>query len=172
MLKAELAQVLIARAWAHNLDQGAALQRPWPWADMRPLARLDFARQQAARYVLDDDSGRTLAFGPGYRPDSALPATGGNTVISGHRDTHFALLREVRLGDQIRLQTVDGREALYEVDNLQVVDEHELWVAADHGTDELTLITCWPFDALTPQGPERLVISAQRIKPLVRGLWH
>ena len=37
--KAELAQVLLERAWEKTLA-GEARARPWPWADTWPVARL------------------------------------------------------------------------------------------------------------------------------------
>lgn len=168
VLKAELAQLLIARAWQANLSGGIATERPWPWADMRPIARLELIEQRESLYVLDNDSGRSLAFGPGLRVSSTAPGRGGNTVISGHRDTHFSALRHIEVGDRIQLQTVRGRLIDYRVTRLRIIDQSENWVAAEHGIDELTLITCWPFDALTPRGPERLVVSAERSNTVTR----
>ena len=31
----------------------------------------------------------------------------------------------------------------------------------DRGLDELTLVTCWPFDAVAPGGPLRYVVVAE-----------
>jgi Ca-activated chloride channel family protein len=43
------------------------------------------------------------------------------------------------------------------------------WVAADHGETRLTLLTCYPFDALQPGGPRRYVVSAAlEAQPRVR----
>ena len=39
----------------------------------------------------------------------------------------------------------------------------EVWVTRSGGPTRLTLITCWPFDALRAGGPERYVVIAQRI---------
>lgn len=161
--KAELAQVLIEAAWDKNLQAGRQQNKPWRWADTTPVARLEFARQGASMVVLSGDSGRILAFGPGHSPDSPLPATGGNSVLSGHRDTHFSVLKSVAHDDLIHVQTLQGITASYRVNNIRVVDKSAVGVKADNGIDELTLVTCWPFDALDAGGPARLVISAQRI---------
>jgi sortase A len=112
--------------------------------------------------VLSGDSGRILAFGPGHRSNSPLPATGGNAVISGHRDTHFAVLRSVVNGDRIWVQTLAGDTVHYEVHDVQVVHKSQVGITGDNGHDELTLVTCWPFDAIDPGGPERFVVSARR----------
>lgn len=165
--KAHVAQALIEQAWVRNQAQGSIEARPWAWADTRPVARLRFVRQQASMIVLAGDSGRTLAFGPGWAPTSALPGRAGNTVISGHRDTHFALLRGIAPGDPIDVETVAGTILGYRVTSRAIVDRSQVAVADDHGIDELTLVTCWPFDALARGGPLRLVVSARRMD--VRG---
>ena len=67
-LKAELAQVLIARAWASG-----SVQRPWPWADTWPVAELIVPGLDVSRIVLAGDSGESLAFGPGHSFASAMP---------------------------------------------------------------------------------------------------
>ena len=38
-------------------------------------------------------------------PGSALPGKTGNCIIAGHRDTHFRMLKDLRKGDEIILQT-------------------------------------------------------------------
>jgi sortase A len=58
---------------------------------------------------------------------------------------------------------VDGRTLTYRVDRLDVIDEHDLSVTEQRGIDQLTLVTCWPFDAITPGGPLRYVVSASRL---------
>jgi sortase A len=161
--KALLAQALIQRAWAANLDGGSPQARPWSWADTTPVGRLEFVRQRQSMIVLAGDSGRVLAFGPGHRPGSSLPGGGGNSVISAHRDTHFAVLEEVDVGDIVKVEGVDGRTLTYRVDRLDVIDEHDLSVTEQRGIDQLTLVTCWPFDAITPGGPLRYVVSASRL---------
>ena len=160
--KAVLAQVLIQRAWAANVDDGRPSERPWSWADTTPVGRLEFVRQRRSMIVLAGDSGRILAFGPGQRPGSARPGKAGNSVISAHRDTHFAILEDVRLGDLVKAENIEGRTVTYRVDALDVVDEHDLAVTEQRGIDRLTLVTCWPFDAIAPGGPWRYVVTASR----------
>ena len=162
--KAWLAQCLIERAWQRSVAAGDPV-RPWPWADTRPVGRLVFVRQARELVVLSGDSGRTLAFGPGHRVQTAAPGAAGNSVISGHRDTHFRLLRELRPGDEVRVQRGDGAWRSYRVADAQIVDKSRVDLAEDHGRDELTLVTCWPFEALRAGGPQRSVVQA-RADPL------
>lgn len=162
--KAALAQTLIERAWQDNVATGRAEHRPWGWADTVPVGRLEFVRQHASMVVLAGDSGRVLAFGPGHRTGTALPGSAGNSVISAHRDTHFKILRDIGAGDLIRVDTLDGRRLVYRVESRQVVDHRDLTVVEQQGIDQLTLVTCWPFDAITTRGPERLVVTATRLQ--------
>jgi len=162
--KAVLAQVLIAHAWAGNLDKGKPVERPWSWADTMPVARLEFVRQRKSMIVLAGESGRVLAFGPGHRQDSAVPGAPGNSVISAHRDTHFAVLQTLGIGDPIQVENIEGRTVSYRVDRFEIIDEHDLSVTDQSGVDRLTLVTCWPFDAMAPGGSQRYVVFAGRVR--------
>jgi len=112
--------------------------------------------------VLDGVSGRTLAFGPGHVPGTPRPGRPGNTVLSGHRDTHFRFLARLRHGEQLVLDTLDGGSRRYRVVGGQVVDERAIGVLADTEVSRLTLVTCYPFDAVLPGGPLRYVVTALR----------
>src|SRR5690606_24420042 len=101
--KATLAQLLLERAWAARGADGST-PPPWPGADMRPVARLQLPAQGSDLVVLAGDSGRTLAFGPGWAEASTAPGAAGTVVLSAHRDTHFAVLRAVRPGDPVLLE--------------------------------------------------------------------
>ena len=41
-----------------------------------------------------------------------------------------------------------------------MVDHRDTWVAEDTLDTRLTLVTCYPFDAIRPGGPLRYVVSA------------
>jgi len=159
--KAQLAQILIERAWARTLA-GEAEVRPWPWADTWPVAKLEAPAQGVSLVVLSGASGRTIAFGPGHQHGTALPGARGNSVIGGHRDTHLSFLRHVRKGEDLHIQSPDGSRARYRVAQLDVLDKRDTWVTHNVGGSRLTLITCWPFDALRAGGPERYVVIADR----------
>lgn len=159
--KALLAQVLLERAFARALagDEGV---RPWSWADTEPVAKLRVPRLDVDVIALSGASGRTLAFGPGHIPGTSAPGTPGNVGFAGHRDTHFAFLEDVRPGDVIELVEPGGLRR-YLVEGATVVDEQDVWVLAQTGADRLTLVTCWPFDALVPGGAERFVVHARAV---------
>lgn len=157
--KALLAQQLLQQAW-ERVEQGEAGAKPWSWADTTPLTRLRVPRLNVDQIVLAGASGRTLAFGPGHVTGAALPGSGGNIVISGHRDTHFSFLQELKMGDAIELALPGGQILHYRVVNQSVRHQNDVWVMDGGFTRQLTLITCYPFDDLTPGGSLRYVVVA------------
>ena len=160
--KAWLAQELMQRAWL-RVNAGEDRATPWPWADTWPVARLSSKSHDVDLIVLAGGSGRTLAFGPGHLGASALPGEIGNMVIAGHRDTHFAFLRNVEPGTRVSVESFGGATYVYEVTGLNVVDSRTGSLLLDTDDPMLTLVTCYPFDAVNPGGPLRYVVTAQRV---------
>lgn len=159
--KAELAQVLIGKAWQRTLA-GETAVKPWPWADTWPVARLEAPQQGIDLYVLAGANGRTIAFGPGHVFGTAAPGTAGNSVIGGHRDTHLAFLKEAWVGERFVIERPDGQRVAYRVSDMRIVDKSAVQVMEQAGADRLTLVTCWPFDALKAGGADRYVVTADK----------
>lgn len=160
-VKAWLAQQLLLQAWS-DTRQGEPQVTPWPWADTWPVAKLKVERLGVDQVVLAGASGRTLAFGPGHLFGSAVPGGEGNSIISGHRDTHFRFLKELQLGDHLEVVRSDGRRVQYAVYRRTVRHQDDVSVLNLPDT-QLTLITCYPFEALVPGGPERFVVEARPV---------
>ena len=157
--KAALAQVLLERAFARSVATGQPV-KPWPWADTWPVARITFPRLHRAVIVLDGASGQALAFGPGHvagTPDAGDPGT---AVYAAHRDTHFALLGQVKPGDEIAVDRIDGRRARFIVAGAQVVRWDASGVDPHAPGRALALATCWPLNAKT-HGPLRFLVWAR-----------
>jgi sortase A len=161
--KAWAAQRLIDAAWhrEHRLSQIAA---PWPWADTRPVAKLTLGEGSTATtlFVLEGSSGRNLAFGPVHDAASVAPGALGNSVIEGHRDTHFKILRTVQPGDRVSVEAPDGSRFVFVVTDARVADSRRTRILLDADTALLTLVTCYPFDAINPGGPLRWLVTAER----------
>jgi sortase A len=160
--KAWFAQELMQRAWL-RMTAGNDRAAPWPWAETWPVARLSVPAHEVELIVLSGGSGRTLAFGPGHLGASASPGAPGNSIIAGHRDTHFAFLRDVAIGDRMNLETPDGATYAYEVTGADIVDSRSGSLVLDMDGAYLTLVTCYPFDALDAGGPLRYVVTARRL---------
>ncbi len=164
--KAWLAQGLIARAWDRTLA-GERQVSPWPWSDTWPVARLGFPQHGLSLMVLRGDQGASLAFGPGWTESTPRPGEAGVSVISGHRDTHFRVLRDLQPGEILTIQTSEGQFLAYRVVETGVVDRSLGWQwpldRFASGNPELLLVTCYPFDAQVPGGPLRYLVHAERI---------
>ena len=158
--KAALAQHLIASSWASAVKGES--RAPWPWADTRPVARLTVPSRGIELFVLAGTSGRSLAFGPGHVDGTAMPGSSGNSVIVAHRDTHFAFLRNLDADDVIAVEDLKGRLTRYRVREVAVVDKGDTRLLDPADSPQLTLITCWPFDAVAPGTPLRYVVIADR----------
>lgn len=160
-LKAKLAQLLLEISW--RSERAGQRLKPWPWADTYPVAKLTIERDGSEVIVLAGASGRTMAFGPGHLDGTPMPGDNGNCVITAHRDTHFAALQFVGPGDRIMLERPDGRRVEYLVKATRVVRKQDTSVIRQDGRPRLTLITCYPFDAIRPGTPLRYVVVAERI---------
>jgi sortase A len=159
--KAIVAQLLLERAFTETIATGHTV-KPWSWADTVPVARIEVKRLGVTTIALAGSSGQSLAFGAGHVEQSAAPGEPGVAVYSGHRDTHFRFLRDVRIGDEIDIVRRDGKAFRYLADAASVVRFDASGIDPVAQDSELVLSTCWPFDALTP-GPERYVLHATMI---------
>jgi sortase A len=157
-VKAGLAQILLDRAFESSLAEHRPV-KPWPWADTAPVARVSVKRIGASDVVLSGGSGQAMAFGP------ALLARRGRgvTVLAAHRDTHFAFVRDLRKGDMVRLERIDGSVERYRVSTFQTVRWDGFAVPSDPPRALLALATCYPFDA-TESGPWRRVAWAEKVE--------
>lgn len=157
--KAVLAQALLERAW-RRAERGEVRVRPWPWADTWPVARLEAPTRGVKLIVLAGATGSSLAFGPGHLSGSARPGTAGNVVLAGHRDTHFRFLQDLGPGEPLVLTSPDGSRRIFRVQDTAVRDRAETDLIRPTREPTLTLVTCWPFDALVPGGPLRYLVRA------------
>jgi len=153
-VKAELAQWLIERSWQQT-QQGHKNARPWPWADTRAVGVLSIPGLGIRQIILEGNSGRNLAFGP-VLLDGTL---GQDLVISGHRDTHFQFLQDLQAGDRLIVQTEHTKQQ-YEVIATEIIDSRTSRLVIEPGTNRISLVTCYPFDAPLAGGPLRWVVTA------------
>ena len=156
LVKAELAGVLIQRAFASHLDDGAP-HRPWRWADTYPIAVLSVDRLDLSRHVLTGASGESLAFALGHVDGTTQPNGDGNCVLAGHRDTEGAFLQDLEVGDVLRLRTHDTQR-VYVVSRVDIVSETAIRVLDPTPERKLTLATCYPFDGVRAS-PLRFIVT-------------
>ena len=159
--KALLAQVLLERAFAASLADGQPV-KPWSWADTWPVARIEVPRLHHSEIALAGSSGQALAFGPGHVERTPEAGEPGTAVYAAHRDTSFAFLGDVRIGDEIRVTRRDGRAFRFRVTVTSVVPWDAPGIAADADGRHLVLATCWPLDARL-SGPLRYLVHAELV---------
>ena len=163
--KAWLANQFIEHAWQTTL-QGESKVRPWPWADTWPVAEIQIPRLDIRQLILSGDSGRVLAFGPGFTESSARPGESGLSIISGHRDTSFSFLEEIHVGEQIIIKNAQD-VTTYTVEELAIVDQRVFQIDDQIMKDQrasLLLVTCYPFDALRSGGNKRFLVLAKKVE--------
>ena len=160
--KAWLSQQLLQRAWQRSQTSGQPI-KPWRWADVNPVAKLEVPRLQKSLLVLNDASGEAMAFGPGLAGGNPQLATHSTVAIGGHRDTHLSFLEHVVVGDRITLHSIDGQSHHYQLADMQVVDSRtqSLQIATD--VPGMVLVTCYPFSATQTGGPLRLIARATMV---------
>ena len=123
------------------------------------LAKLSIPRLNAEYYVVEGAGKKELRRGPGHLRGTAMPGTLGNCIIAGHRDTHFRVLKDLRRGDQIVVQTRDG-EFVYKVTGLTIVSPKNTKSLQPSRQAVLHLITCYPFYYVGP-APKRFIVQAE-----------
>ena len=126
-----------------------------------PLGRIEIRTVSLEAMILEGTDARTLRRAAGHIPGTALPGQQGNVVITGHRDTFFRPLRNIRKDDEIMLTTLSGSYR-YRVDFTEVVEPGDTGVLDNSDDAILTLVTCYPFYFVGP-APQRFIVRAHRI---------
>jgi sortase A len=127
----------------------------------RTLGRIEIKTIGLAAMILEGTDAQTLRRAVGHIPGTPLPGQRGNVAITGHRDTFFRPLRNIREDDEIRLTTLSGSYR-YGVDSIKVVEPENMEVLGDSEDSILTLVTCYPFYFVGP-APKRFIVRAHRI---------
>jgi len=124
-----------------------------------PLALIEIPRVGVRAMVVEGVDGKSLRRAVGHIPGTSLPGMAGNVVLAAHRDTLFAGLRDIALGDRIAVKT-DRQSYTYRVGSIDVVAPTAVEVMDPTAESVLTLITCFPFDFVGP-APMRFVVRAE-----------
>jgi sortase A len=125
------------------------------------LGRIEIPRLGLSVIVMEGTSATTLRRAVGHISGTALPGRAGNVGLSGHRDTHFRPLKDIRNDDLITLTTLAG-VFRYRVVSTSVVDPSRVDVLRAGQDEVLTLVTCHPF-YFVGAAPDRFVVTAKRI---------
>ena len=140
----------------------AAIPTAVPAAEAGSLiGRIKIPRLLLSVVVVEGVDKTSLRRAVGHIPRTALPGAAGNVGLAGHRDTFFRPLKDVKIGDEIQVSTLNGTFK-YEVVSLRIVDPENVGVLAPSGENVLTLVTCYPFYFVGP-APKRWIVRAKQV---------
>ncbi|MFB3167429.1 class D sortase [Neobacillus sp. 179-C4.2 HS] len=94
-------------------------------------------------------------------PFTTAPDGGGHTVLSGHRDTIFYRLKELKESETLKLE-YDNSIYTYKISKIWITDAEDRTVIVDKQTPTLTLTTCYPF-YFVGNAPKRYIVQADLV---------
>ena len=125
------------------------------------VGKIEIPAVGIATRVLEGDDARILRLSVGHIPGTAVPGPTGNVGLAGHNNTFFRPLQKVNVGDEIRYSTTSGTYT-YRVVSLRVVLPSAIEVLDSTPQPTLTLVTCYPFNSISP-APLRLIVHAELV---------
>ncbi|WP_242273616.1 class D sortase [Bacillus cereus group sp. BfR-BA-01310] len=90
---------------------------------------------------------------------TTTPSGGGHTVLSGHRDTVFTELGDLKEKDSLLVE-YDNKIYTYEIQKKWITHADDRTVIVKKEEPTLTLTTCYPFDYIG-DAPDRYIIEAK-----------
>lgn len=108
--------------------------------------------------VYPTDSDLNMDRGAGVVDGMSYPHEPGNIGIAGHRDGYFRVLKDIKKGDPILLQTLQGPKQ-FRVNATQVVEITDKRLLQDTDDQTVTLVTCYPF-YFVGHAPKRFIVTA------------
>ena len=108
--------------------------------------------------VYDGTADAVLDLAAGRIEETALPGTPGNVGIAAHRDGFFRVLKDIKEGDALVLDTPVATEH-YRVQSIRITTPEDVSVIDPTPTPAVTLVGCYPF---YHQGsaPKRFIVRA------------
>ncbi|HKE95309.1 MAG TPA: class D sortase [Povalibacter sp.] len=110
--------------------------------------------------IYEGTSDFTLNRGAGWITGTAdIDSETGNIGIAAHRDGFFRPLKDIKVGDEIFLDTLTATRQ-YRVTKLDIVDPSNVSVLAPTSAATITLVTCYPF-YYVGSAPKRFIVRAE-----------
>jgi len=128
-----------------------------------PMAVLRISKVRLEAPVLEGTDDLVLDRGLGHIAGTVRPGEFGNIGIAGHRDGFFRVLKDVRPGDTIELET-PNRADTFVVQQIVLVDPNDVSVLQPQSVESLTLVTCYPF-YYVGSAPLRYIVQASATDP-------
>jgi sortase A len=141
-----------------SLKRVEAYKDSWGKKEDLPLAVLRIPKIHLEVPVYNDTDDLTLNRGVGRILGTARVGEGGNLGIAGHRDGFFRGLKDVAVGDEIKLAR-SGKSDTYVVEKIQIVNPEDVSVLHPTQVPSVTLVTCFPF-YYVGSAPQRFTVHA------------
>jgi sortase A len=132
----------------------AALKQETP----RTLAILRIPSLKLEVPVHDGTTDAVLDLAAGRIEETALPGTVGNVGIAAHRDGFFRVLKDIKEGDALVLDTPVATEH-YRVEWIKITTPEDVSVIDPTPGAAVTLVGCYPFYHVGP-APQRFIVRA------------
>ena len=132
----------------------AALQREIP----PTLAILRIPRLGLEVPVHYGTTDAVLDLAAGLIEETARPGTPGNVSIAAHRDGYFRVLKDIKEGDTLVLDT-PVEEEQYRVEWTKITTPDDVSVIQPSPGPVVTLVGCYPF-YLFGSAPQRFIVRA------------
>ena len=127
-------------------------------APLPTLAILRIPRLKLEVPVYDGTTDPVLDLAAGRIEQTALPGTPGNVGIAAHRDGFFRVLKDIKEGDALELDTPVALE-LYRVEWIRITTPNDVSVIDPTPGRAVTLVGCYPFYHVGP-APQRFIVRA------------
>ena len=159
-----------ADTWAFQQRESSNLQRVLEDHNVSALpaiaakgliGRLEIPRLGLSVILMEGDDPKTLRRAVGHIRGTPLPGHVGNVALSGHRDSFFRPLRNIRENDVIVITTFEGQYR-YRVVSTRIVAPDDIAVLNASEGEILTLVTCYPF-YFVGAAPDRFIVRAERL---------
>lgn len=123
---------------------------------------LKIPRLEAELPIIEGTDEDELEKGVGHYSTTVFPGQPDQILLSGHRDTVFRRLGELKIGDILQVNMPYG-EYKYEITETEIVDPDDTTVINSTAPHEiLTVSTCYPF-SYVGNAPYRYILSAKRL---------
>ena len=120
---------------------------------------LDIPKIQAELPIVEGTDQDDLEKGVGHYKGSSLPKENGQIVLSGHRDSVFRRLGELKIGDPLTVKVKNGSQT-YKITNTKIVNsDDKTIITLQKNKEELILTTCYPF-RYVGNAPQRYIVYA------------
>ncbi|MDZ5605703.1 class D sortase [Bacillus pseudomycoides] len=142
-------------------SQVPSSQMPYKEGEKVAMLNIPKIKKKFSVYWGANDSTLKKGVGMFVSDITTAPSEGGHTVLSGHRDTVFTELGDLKEKDSLMVE-YDNKIYTYEIQKMWITNADDRTVIVKKEEPTLTLTTCYPFDYIG-DAPDRYIIEAKLI---------